>query len=335
MQSPAILYVDDEPENLFSFRAAFRRHFTVLTAENAAQALELLEKEPVAVLLCDQRMAGMTGSELLALVRARKPEVVRLLVTGYSDLSVVVDAINKGHTYYYVTKPWRQEELKIILENALSKWRLEQDHERLTAEKFQLEKNVLEAEKAAAEARLLVLHGKLQPHFLFNALNTLPALIRTRPEKAVEFTHALARLLRRLTEQSETPAHSLEVEIAVARDYLFLQGIRFEDKLQVEWRLPDPLPDRILPQLALQLLLENALKHNELSREQPLLLRVVVDGDELRVQNRYQPRETAEEGMGIGLENIRKRYALLGDRLPETRLHDGLYEVKLPLLPHG
>lgn len=334
MKTAPILYVDDEPQNLFSFQAAFRRFFTIRTADSAEKAIEMMEQEQAAVLLCDQRMPGMTGAELLTLARERWPKVIRILVTGYSDMSVVIDAINKGNTYYYVTKPWRLEELKLILENALSKWHLEQEHEALLTEKLMLEKTVLEAEKAAIEARWQALHSKLQPHFLFNALNTIPPLIKSKPEKAVTFTHTLARLLRRLTEQPERAVNSLEDEVAITRDYLELQSIRFEDKIQVKWSLPMHHPAAGLPMLALQLMVENALKHNDMSRERPLQISILYQPhtDSLLVRNCYQPRAEAEEGMGIGLDNIQKRYALLGRRLPAASLSEGWYDITLPLV---
>ncbi|MBL7828679.1 MAG: histidine kinase [Saprospiraceae bacterium] len=335
MRKACILYVDDEPENLFSFQAAFRRFFDVLTAENAEDAINLLEKEPIAVLLCDQRMPGITGAELLALAKDRWPKVVRILVTGYSDMSVVVEAINKGNTYYYVTKPWNTEELRLILQNAKAKWQLETEYEALVVEKHLIEKKALEAEKAAIEARWSALHGKLQPHFLFNALNTIPQLIRAHPEQATAFTLALARLLRRLIEQPETLTNLLAEEVAIAKDYLMLQGIRFEDKLQVEWVLPDELPALFIPRLSLQLVIENALKHNEISREYPLHVRIEINHEAgiLTVSNRHQPREIAEEGLGIGLSNIRNRYAMLGDKQVTTTLVNHNFSVTLPLLP--
>lgn len=329
-----ILYVDDEPENLFSFQASLRRSFEVLTAENATDALALLESEPVGVLLCDQRMPGMTGAELLALANERWPHVTRILVTGYSDLAVVTDAVNRGHIYQYVAKPWGLDDLRLVLTNALQKTRLTLENQALISEKHQLELATLRAEKSAYEARWQALHSKLQPHFLFNALNTIPPLIRSEPDKAVVFTQSLAKLLRLLAEPAEAPLSPLAREVAVGQHYLLLQGIRFEHKLHVHWQLPEPLPERALPRLALQLVLENALKHNEITRERPLQVWVELNEDHsaLLVRNSRQERREAEEGLGIGLDNIRQRYALLGDFVPATRADDAWFVVALPLI---
>ncbi len=327
-----ILYIDDEPENLFSFKAAFRRQFDIVTAESGEAALLLLEQGGIAVVMSDQRMPGMTGAQVLAVIRERWPHVVRILVTGYSDMSVVIDAINLGQIYYYVTKPWRNEELGLILANALQNAQLTAQNTALTHEKHRLEMEAVAAEKAAMEARWQALNNKLQPHFLFNVLNTLPPLIKADPGKAILFSQALARLLRKLAEDTAQITQSLEEEVDIAQNYLLLQGIRFEQKLFVEWNLPDPLPRAHLPRLALQLILENAIKHNQITTEHPLLIRCALHHNHLVVANKYRPRQEAEQGLGIGLDSIRQRYSLLGVSAPDAGVVDDHYTVTLPLI---
>lgn len=121
-----ILYVDDEPQNLVTLRYALDDRFTVLTAQDGPQALQVLERENVAVLLCDQRMPGMTGVEVCRHVSQHKPEVVRIILTAYADLQTAVDAINHGQVLRYVTKPWRNDELVDILSSAIELVRLRQ-----------------------------------------------------------------------------------------------------------------------------------------------------------------------------------------------------------------
>ncbi|HMN06307.1 MAG TPA: response regulator [Flavobacteriales bacterium] len=113
-----VLYVDDEEGNLMAFRASFRREFDVHVAISAADALAWLEENPVHVVISDQRMPGMTGSEFLAIVRKRWPRSVRLLLTGFSDIEAVVDAINLGGIHAYITKPWDPTDLKLRVEQA-------------------------------------------------------------------------------------------------------------------------------------------------------------------------------------------------------------------------
>src|ERR1041384_4928644 len=91
-----ILYVDDEPQNLFAFRYALEDRFTVLTANDPREAVRVLEREDIAVLMCDQRMPMMTGVEVCRRAREIKPDVVRIMVTAYSDMQVAIDAINQG-----------------------------------------------------------------------------------------------------------------------------------------------------------------------------------------------------------------------------------------------
>lgn len=120
-----ILYVDDERENLVTFRYAVEEHFEVLTANSGAEALELLTRQPVSVLITDQRMPGMTGVELCAAVRELRPEVVRVIVTAYSDLNAAVAAINRGQVARYLAKPWHNEELLEVLDASVELARLQ------------------------------------------------------------------------------------------------------------------------------------------------------------------------------------------------------------------
>src|SRR5687767_10291527 len=110
-----ILYVDDEPQNLLTLRYALDDEFTVLTASTGAEAMQVLEQRSIAVLLCDQRMPGMTGVEVCRRARDLRPDVVRIIVTAYADLQAAVDAINQGQVARYVTKPWRNDELIELL----------------------------------------------------------------------------------------------------------------------------------------------------------------------------------------------------------------------------
>ncbi len=119
-----ILYVDDEPQNLFTFRYALEDRFTVLTAQDGHEAMRVLEREDVAVLMCDQRMPQMTGVEVCRRARELKPEVVRIMVTAYADLQTTIDAINQGQVLRYLTKPWRNDELVDVLQSAIDLVRL-------------------------------------------------------------------------------------------------------------------------------------------------------------------------------------------------------------------
>ncbi len=115
----AVLFVDDDVANLTVFEAAFGGDFEVLTADNGVNALALLARHDVAVLLADQRMPGMTGVELLTRARAEFPAVERILITAYSNLDEAIDAVNQGHIRRYMRKPWNHDDLRAALGDAI------------------------------------------------------------------------------------------------------------------------------------------------------------------------------------------------------------------------
>ena len=120
-----ILYVDDEPQNLMTLRYVLGDEFTLLTANTGAEAVQLFERENIAILMCDQRMPGMTGVEVCKRVREMRPDVVRIIVTAYADLQAAVDAINEGQVARYVTKPWRNQELIDLLRASIDLVRMQ------------------------------------------------------------------------------------------------------------------------------------------------------------------------------------------------------------------
>jgi response regulator RpfG family c-di-GMP phosphodiesterase len=138
-----ILYVDDEENNLFSFKAAFRIKYQVYTAISGDAALKSLEEKPVHIIITDQRMPSMTGVEFLEKVIERFPDPMRILLTGYADMGAVVDAVNKGKIFHYLTKPWNEEELDMTIIRAyeayLEKLRLKEENEKLGTSNDQLE----------------------------------------------------------------------------------------------------------------------------------------------------------------------------------------------------
>jgi response regulator RpfG family c-di-GMP phosphodiesterase len=127
-----ILYIDDEVHNLNAFKASFRRTFNVFTAESGKDALPILASEDIHIILTDQRMPNMTGVEFLASILDTYPDPIRILLTGYSDLTAVVDAINRGQVYLYITKPWQEEELRQNLEKAFEVFDLRRQNKQLT-----------------------------------------------------------------------------------------------------------------------------------------------------------------------------------------------------------
>lgn len=113
-----ILYVDDELNNLTSFKATFRLNYKVFTSASAAEAIHFLADNEVDIIITDQRMPEMTGVEFLEAILEKYPDPMRILLTGYADINAVIDAVNKGKIYHYLSKPWNEKELEDTIQSA-------------------------------------------------------------------------------------------------------------------------------------------------------------------------------------------------------------------------
>jgi sensor histidine kinase YesM len=193
-----------------------------------------------------------------------------------------------------------------------------------------IEAEQLKSEKLASQYQSL--KDQLNPHFLFNSLNALSNLVFESPERSAEFIQELSKIYRYVLDVQDEQLVSLKKELDFASHYLSLQKIRFEDGLEyfIDVNSSETL---YLPPLSLQLLLENAIKHNIASREKPLHIMIEQIENCLIVRNRLQPKLTKEASQkGIGLSNIQKRYALLSDQKPIITQTEKEYIVELPLL---
>ncbi|MGI4022068.1 MAG: response regulator [Janthinobacterium lividum] len=122
-----ILYVDDEENNLISFKAVFRLKYKVFTAISAMEGMKILETKPIEIIITDQRMPEMTGIEFLEKVLEIYPDPIRILLTGYADMNAVIDAVNKGKIFHYLSKPWNEEELDMTINRAFEVYKAAQD----------------------------------------------------------------------------------------------------------------------------------------------------------------------------------------------------------------
>ena len=139
----SVLYVDDEENNLISFKATFRLKYKVFIAISGDEAMKMLEANNIEIVITDQRMPNMTGVEFLEKVLVLYPETMRILLTGYADMTAVVDAINKGKIFHYLSKPWDEDELEMTIKRAhetfLEKQKIKNMNENLTNSNDQLE----------------------------------------------------------------------------------------------------------------------------------------------------------------------------------------------------
>ena len=184
----------------------------------------------------------------------------------------------------------------------------------------------------SASARFDALKNQLDPHFLFNSLNVLTSLIDEDPKQAQRFTTSLSKVYRYVLEQKNKDLVTVEEELAFARTYARLLKMRFEDGLNFE--IPDSVsnPEAKIVPLSLQLLLENAVKHNVVTSSRPLSLKVYEEGDRLVVSNNLQEKEVVKKSSGVGLQNIQQRYRILSNR--EVLIDKGSsdFKVHLPVL---
>lgn len=215
--------------------------------------------------------------------------------------------------------------VNLILMITLEAWILymESRHSRRMAENL---------EKELALIRFEVLKSQINPHFLFNSLNVLSGLVSKDVVKAQLFIDEFSMVYRYVLETIEKQVVSLGDELGFMRSYMFLQQIRYGEHLVLQVNVPSGQLNKLMPPLSLQLVLENAIKHNEISRQKPLKIEISCLGDFLLVKNVLQPKFSAGNSTGVGQKNLFKRYELLHDAAPSFAIENSSYVVKLPLI---
>ena len=185
-------------------------------------------------------------------------------------------------------------------------------------------------EKENMEARYESLKNQVNPHFLFNSLNTLLSQLDEKSESS-KYVHNLSDFLRYSLHNDEMGIKTLNEEIRIVENYCFLQKSRFGDNLKLSIEVPDNTKDYSLPKLSLQMLVENAIKHNIISDEKPLHIRIYLKGEYIVVENNLQKR-FEEKSTKQGLANIRKRYKFLSVKEIHILEKNNTFTVELPLL---
>jgi PAS domain S-box-containing protein len=210
---------------------------------------------------------------------------------------------------------------------------LEQSVAERTKQLTEANTQLLKVQKENLQSQFEVLKQQVNPHFLFNSLNVLTSLIKIDPDLAESFTERLSKVYRYVLENKEKDLVSLSTELEFLNAYLFLLEIRFMKKLFIEIKIDKSYSDyQILP-IAIQLIIENAIKHNTFSKAQPLKIEIFVDQQQrLNIINNLNVRETKLVSTGVGLENINRRYALVSDQKPEFIKTTEHFIAKLPLL---
>lgn len=187
----------------------------------------------------------------------------------------------------------------------------------------------LEREKIATQYESL--KNQVNPHFLFNSLNALSELVYENQDLAVKYIRQLSQVYRYVLDSRNREVVSLNEELDFLESFVFLQKIRFGENLNVNVQVEKSDSRFILP-LSLQILIENAVKHNEISKENPLQIQLSEKGNYLEVSNKLKPKKSMDEGTGIGLQNIKMRYGYLTERPATSYETDGNFIVKIPIL---
>ncbi|HTN45815.1 MAG TPA: histidine kinase [Flavipsychrobacter sp.] len=196
------------------------------------------------------------------------------------------------------------------------------------------QRNLLEIatlKQAQLAANLSSLKEQLSPHFLFNTLNTLNTL--TREQRVKDYVSELANVYRYVLQYKDSDTATLQQELHFMDSYLYILKTRLEDAIQIEINVNQQLLNRKMPPLTLQLLLENAVKHNVASLSRPLKIEIRTHGDEfLAVINNLQPKTSVQYNTGIGLDNVAQRYRILFDKAISIEKTEATFTVKLPLV---
>jgi LytS/YehU family sensor histidine kinase len=182
------------------------------------------------------------------------------------------------------------------------------------------------------ETQLHSLKSQVNPHFLFNSLNSLSSLIQSNPAQASTFVHKLSGVYRYLLQSNEQDLITVREELNFLRSYLHLLHTRFGPALQYQINVEEAVVQYLIPPITLQLLVENAVKHNIVAADKPLRIEVYNEGDQLLVKNNLQKRKIPVASNQVGLRNIFAKYQLLTTAAVEVQENDNAFVVALPFI---
>lgn len=294
---------------------------TIFNSENAQRIDEMklryesaLKDEQISLLNKDNAIieAGAQRERIL-----RNSFIVAFVLIGIICVVLVRNGILKQRTNILLSEKNKQNEIhqqEIELKNKA------------------LDDYNQELRKENISARYEILKSKINPHFLFNSMSTLSFLIVKDQKKALAFVSSFSKLYRNILELGNHPLVSLKEEMDFAWNYLNLQKFRFTDNLEIEVHIPPHLLHYQVPPFSVQLILENAIKHNVITSEQKLRIRIEADEDAIRVINNVQKKTIFEPSTGIGQQSIIDRYRLFTDKQPLFEERNGTYVASMPLM---
>ncbi|GAB4330373.1 MAG: hypothetical protein OHK0038_04690 [Flammeovirgaceae bacterium] len=272
LQKDKILYIDDEPENLTSFKFVFRKYYDIFLANSAMEGMEILKKENIQLIITDQRMPKMTGVEFLEWTTKDYPQVIRMILTGYSDIEAIIYAINKGEVYRYITKPWEKDEMKITIDNALRTYHLKRENQSLLGQ-LEVSNKVLNEKIQELDTFLYrSSHDFRRPLTTFMGLYQLAKLQISDPiaiELFAQVNHTailMDKMLHKLMQLHEINRDDLTLEKTDIQDLLnrintHFKNILSEKKVSFVLKIDDKItPINTYPTI-LEILLENLIEN--------------------------------------------------------------------------
>ncbi len=236
-----------------------------------------------------------------ALIAQQYTDLAR--IAGYFAQFLVVVLINVLHLSDYLFHKWRENATRAI-----------------------------HLEKEKSQVQFDNLKNQLNPHFLFNSLTSLDSLIQENPDLARQFLQQLSKVFRYVLQHKDKGLVPLYTELDFIKNYVFLLQTRFDTFLNIDFQISEESLEKKITPVTLQILIENALKHNIVSAAHPLTIRICTDDQYLKVENNVQPKKQVETSNGQGLQNLKNLYKFLTDTPFETIIHNGKFVAYVPLI---
>ncbi|MFN8345665.1 MAG: histidine kinase [Spirosomataceae bacterium] len=245
-----------------------------------------------------------------------------LVVTHFNFASL----INKQYTTLAQIAGYFAQFLIVVLLNVLhlTEYLFQKWHENAT--------RAANLEKEKSQVQFDNLKNQLNPHFLFNSLTSLDSLIQDNPDLARQFLQQLSKVFRYVLQHKDKGAVPLYTELEFIKNYIFLLKIRFENTLEIDFQISEISLDKKITPVTLQILIENALKHNILSADRPLKIRICSDENYLKVENNLQLKKQVETSNRQGLQNLKNLYSFLTDKPFEAIEHNEKFVAYIPLI---
>lgn len=325
-----VLYLDDEENNLRSFKAAFRREYDVYTAENSEKAFDIVKSVKPHVIFSDQRMPVTTGVEFFNAIRQVFPDPVRILITGYTDVNDIIEAINRGHIYRYITKPWSEQEIRVAIDNAYD----------LYVTKRELDKKIEELEKSNHELSSFIYRAS---HDLRAPVASALGLVRVALHEVKDATAVdYLRKIEDSTEQLDVLVSNIIDFYKNSREHEVVEEFEFEqligdvvENVRSHLDTDDALIDCNIDQqnrfkadvfrlrVVLSNLISNAIKFKKHDQEKARVeVRINSDLNEATI-------EVQDQGVGIIQDHLKRIFEIFfkGNN-PQSGSGIGLYIVK-------